>query len=59
LLFRFNGEFRWDTTKPNGTPRKVLDVSKIKSLGWKPKIELRDGIKNTYNWYKEILMEKV
>ena len=55
----FNGEFRWDTTKPNGTPRKVLDVSRIKSLGWKPKIELRDGIKNTYNWYKEILMEKV
>ena len=54
----FNGGFRWDTTKPNGTPRKVLDVSKIKSLGWKPKIELRDGIKNTYNWYKEILMEK-
>ena len=55
----FNGGYRWDTTKPNGTPRKVLDVSKIKSLGWKPKIELRDGIKNTYNWYKEILMEKV
>lgn len=53
------GQTTWDTTKPNGTPRKVLDVSKIKSLGWKPKIELKDGIKNTYDWYKEILLEKV
>ena len=43
----------WDTTKPNGTPRKVLNVEKIKSLGWKPKIGLREGIESTYQWYKE------
>jgi len=49
----FPGFTEWDTTKPNGTPRKVLNVDKIKSLGWKPKIILREGIKSTYEWYKE------
>ena len=43
----------WDTSKPNGTPRKVLNVSKLKSLGWNPTISLREGIQSTYNWYKE------
>ena len=43
----------WDTTKPNGTPRKVLNVDKIKALGWKPKISLKEGIKSTYEWYKD------
>ena len=47
----FSGEILWDFTKPNGTPRKVLNVDKIKSLGWKPKISLREGIKSTYQWY--------
>ena len=42
----------WDTSKPNGTPRKVLNVNKLKSLGWEPKISLRDGIQSTYEWYK-------
>jgi len=42
----------WDTRKPNGTPRKVLNVDKIKSLGWEPKIGLREGIEKTYEWYK-------
>jgi GDP-L-fucose synthase len=42
----------WDKTKPNGTPRKVLNVDKIKSLGWEPKIGLREGIEKTYEWYK-------
>jgi GDP-L-fucose synthase len=42
----------WDKTKPNGTPRKVLNVDKIKSLGWQPKISLREGIEKTYEWYK-------
>tara|TARA_R110002020_G_scaffold459153_1_gene677091 strand:+ start:102 stop:1064 length:963 start_codon:yes stop_codon:yes gene_type:complete len=55
----FNGGIIWDTDKPNGTPRKVLNVTKIKSLGWEPKIKLKDGIKETYDWYKQILMEKV
>jgi len=49
----FMGDTVWDTTKPNGTPRKVLNVDRIKALGWKPKITLRDGIQSTYKWYKE------
>lgn len=49
----FMGNIEWDTTKPNGTPRKVLNVDKIKSLGWKPKITLKEGIKSTYQWYLE------
>ena len=51
----FPGFTRWDTTKPNGTPRKVLNVDKIKSLGWEPKISLHEGIKSTYEWYKEVV----
>lgn len=47
----FSGDIEWDTTKPNGTPRKVLDISKIKSLGWEPKIGLHEGIEKTYEWY--------
>ncbi len=48
----YPGEIEWDTSKPNGTPRKVLNVDKIKSLGWSPKISLREGIEKTYEWYK-------
>tara|TARA_B100000424_G_scaffold221988_1_gene181129 strand:- start:906 stop:1370 length:465 start_codon:yes stop_codon:yes gene_type:complete len=47
----FTGGFNWDTDKPNGTPRKVMNVDRIKSLGWEPKINLREGIKSTYQWY--------
>lgn len=47
----FGGEIVWDTSKPEGTPRKLLDVSKIKSLGWQPKISLKEGIRKTYEWY--------
>src|SRR5881394_2319230 len=47
----FDGELAWDTTKPDGTPRKLLDVTKLRALGWKPAIPLRDGIKRTYNWF--------
>jgi len=49
----FRGKTIWDTSKPNGTPRKVLNVDKIKSLGWEPKISLFEGIKSTYEWYKD------
>ncbi len=52
IIIGYDGEIRWDTTKPNGTPRKVLNVDKIKSLGWSPKIGLRQGIYETYEWYK-------
>jgi GDP-L-fucose synthase len=51
-LAGFNGEIAWDSSKPDGTPRKVLDVSKAKSLGWSPKISLRDGIASTIDWYR-------
>jgi GDP-L-fucose synthase len=47
----FNGEIAWETTKPDGTPRKLLDVTKLRALGWKPSILLRDGIGRTYEWF--------
>jgi GDP-L-fucose synthase len=49
----YSGEIRWDTSKPNGTPRKVLNVDKIKSLGWEPTVGLYEGISRSYEWYKE------
>jgi len=49
----FNGDISWDSSKPDGTPRKLLDISKIKSLGWSPKTNLIDGINRTYSWYKD------
>jgi len=48
----FNGDLKFNTNKPDGTMRKVLDVSKIHSLGWKHSIEIEEGIKDTYEWYK-------
>jgi GDP-L-fucose synthase len=47
----FDGELAWDTTKPDGTPRKLLDTSKLNNLGWRPAIPLRDGIARTYDWF--------
>jgi len=47
----FDGELSWDKTKPDGTPRKLLDVSKLRGLGWTPTIPLRDGIAQTYDWF--------
>jgi GDP-L-fucose synthase len=49
----YKGGLVFDEEKPDGTPRKVLDVSKIKALGWTPKVSLRDGISRTYRWYLE------
>jgi GDP-L-fucose synthase len=49
----FTGKIEWDSTKPDGTPRKVLDISRIKALGWKPTITLDGGIASTIAWYKE------
>ena len=48
----YKNDYEWDTSKPNGTPRKVLNVDKIKSLGWEPKISLREGLESTYEWMK-------
>ena len=49
----FKGDLSWDTTKPDGTPRKLLDVSKIHALGWRHRIGLREGITRTYEWFLE------
>jgi GDP-L-fucose synthase len=49
----YKNEYEWDTSKPNGTLRKVLDVDKIKSLGWEPEIGLKEGLESTYEWYKK------
>lgn len=51
----FKGEITWDSTKPDGMPRKLLNVSKLHKLGWKHKINLDDGIDKTYKWYKSKL----
>ena len=45
------GEIVWDSSKPDGTPRKLMDVSKIHSLGWKHQMELEEGIEKTYQWF--------
>lgn len=47
----FDGELAWDTTRPDGTPRKLLDITKLRNLGWQPTISLRDGIASTYDWF--------
>ncbi len=47
----FEGQLAWDTTKPDGTPRKLLDVTKLQNFGWRPTISLRDGIAQTYDWF--------
>jgi len=47
----FTGEIVWDSTKPDGTPRKLMDVSKVKALGWHPLVSLKDGLTDTYQWF--------
>lgn len=49
----YHGSIEYDTSKPDGTPRKLMDVSRINSLGWKYRTELKDGIVKTYKWYLE------
>lgn len=51
----YEGTIEWDTSKPDGTPRKLLDVSRLRSLGFTPAIALEDGIRNTYEWYRDQL----
>ena len=48
----FKGELRWDASKPDGTPRKLTDVSKLHALGWHHKVEIDDGVQKLYDWYK-------
>ena len=49
----YTGNIRWDTSKPNGTPRKVMNVEKLLDLGWKPKVDIVEGLNKTYEWFKE------
>jgi GDP-L-fucose synthase len=51
----YSGEINWDTSKPDGTPRKLLDVSRINNLGWQSEIKLEQGIASTYEWYLKAL----
>jgi GDP-L-fucose synthase len=51
----YTGEIGWDATKPDGTPRKWLDSSRLREQGWKPKISLREGLETTYSWYSSNL----
>ncbi|MFV0338202.1 MAG: GDP-L-fucose synthase family protein, partial [Chthoniobacterales bacterium] len=55
----FEGEIEYDSSKPDGTPRKLLDVSKLTNMGWQPKIALRDGIASTYQWFLNSLLKNV
>ena len=49
----FSGTIRYDATKPDGTPRKLLDTTRLKSTGWRPMIRLKEGIAATYRWFLE------
>ena len=52
----FTGEIVWDATKPNGTPRKLIDVSKLHSLGWTHKVEIEDGVQKLFDWYQSTII---
>ena len=51
-LIEYEGEIEWDSNKPDGTPRKLLDLTKINKLGWKHKINLENGLRDTINEFK-------
>ena len=53
----FQGELLFDSTKPDGTMRKLIDVSKLHSLGWTHKVEIEDGVQRLFDWYK-VSLEK-
>jgi GDP-L-fucose synthase len=54
-LIKYEGDIIWDVSKPDGTPRKLLDSSKMNQYGWNPKINLEDGITQTIRWFRENL----
>jgi GDP-L-fucose synthase len=56
-IIGFRGEIIWDKSKPDGTPRKLLDISKLRKLGYEDNQDLRTGIDKTYNWFKKELLE--
>lgn len=54
----YTGKIVWDASKPDGTPKKLLDVSRLKKLGWQPKISLREGLRSLYEWYLSVGAQK-
>ena len=56
-IIGFDGSILWDTSKPDGTPRKLLDISRISALGWRPEVDLRDGIMDTLSWFEKKLVQ--
>ncbi|MFH2026694.1 MAG: hypothetical protein ABIK30_12930 [bacterium] len=54
----YRGNIIFDSSKPDGVIKKLLNVDIMLDLGWKPKIEMQKGIKETYNWYKKIVLNK-
>ena len=55
----FAGDIEFDTSRPNGTPRKILSIKRIQSLGWNPQIKLEEGLASTYEWFKQNALSKV
>ena len=47
----YNGEMEWDTSKPDGAPRKLLDSSRLRAFGWRPSVDFVTGLRATYQWY--------
>ncbi|RID51805.1 LOW QUALITY PROTEIN: hypothetical protein BRARA_H02447 [Brassica rapa] len=54
----FEGKLVWDCSKPDGTPRKLMESSKLAALGWTPKVSIRDGLRQTYEWYLENVVQR-
>jgi GDP-L-fucose synthase len=54
-IVEYDGEIVYDRNKPDGTPRKLLDISKVAAVGWKARIDLETGIRSTYRWYRSQL----
>jgi GDP-L-fucose synthase len=52
-IIGYDGPVHWDSSRPDGTPRKLLDSSRIRATGWSPRITLEDGIRSVYEWYRE------
>ena len=58
-ITRHKGKIIWDKTKPDGTPKKLMDSSKLRSVGWQPKIQMRKGIEMTYEWYVNTINKNI
>ena len=52
-LVGYTGAFRFDASKPDGAPRKLLDTGKLEAMGWRPRIRLNEGLADAYRWYRE------